>query len=480
MARNTIILLSDEHAPSYAGFAGHPFVQTPNIDRLAAAGTVFSSAYCTSPICVPSRAGIATGRYPHQHGYWDNAFPYDGRVRGWGHELLDHNIDCVSVGKLHYRNATDPVGLSEQINPMHVIDGVGDLVGMIRDGTVVRTAARKYYENAGEGDSTYQRYDVETAERAGTWLRDRANSPQSDRPFTLLVSFVTPHFPLIARSEFLELYPTDRIELPPSSGPPETWHPAIRDYARLMNFLPQLSEANIKASIAAYCALVTFMDAQVGVVLEAITEAGFDDDTMVIYTSDHGDNVGRDGLFGKSTMYEDSVGVPLIARGNGFPAGTRHTLPVSHVDLYQTILENHGLTPSEPGLPGTSLQVQLGHKNRSQPVLSEYHATCSTGGITMLRYQQWKYVHFAGYGPQLFDLQNDPGELTNLANDPDYADTARELAETLSAQIDPADVDRRAKADQNARLEAHGGRSQILASGTLGYTPAPGETPDRG
>ena len=130
---NFLFILSDEHQAQAMRCAGHPQVQTPNIDRLANRGTRFVNAYTPSPICVPARASLATGRYVHQTGYWDNAHAYDGRVRGWGHVLLDAGIPVTSIGKLHYRSGGDPTGFDRQILPMHIHEGVGQLWGSVRN-----------------------------------------------------------------------------------------------------------------------------------------------------------------------------------------------------------------------------------------------------------------------------------------------------------------------------------------------------------
>jgi len=132
VAQNVLFIMSDEHQQKAAGCYGHRFVKTPTIDALAASGTRFTNAYTDSPICVPARASFATGRAVHDIGYWDNAHAYDGRVEGWGHALQKHGVHCLSIGKLHYRNETDPTGFVEQIVPLHIVDGVGSVAGAIK------------------------------------------------------------------------------------------------------------------------------------------------------------------------------------------------------------------------------------------------------------------------------------------------------------------------------------------------------------
>ena len=130
---NLLFILSDEHNPRVLGAAGHPMIKTPNLDRLAAAGVRFTGAYCNSPICVPSRAALATGRYVHRTRFWDNAIAYDGSVPSWHHRLRDAGHEVVSIGKLHFRSADDDNGFTEEVMPLHIVDGIGDPLGWLRD-----------------------------------------------------------------------------------------------------------------------------------------------------------------------------------------------------------------------------------------------------------------------------------------------------------------------------------------------------------
>ncbi|MGH7108561.1 MAG: sulfatase-like hydrolase/transferase, partial [Acetobacteraceae bacterium] len=211
--RNLLFIMSDEHSRRVLGCYGHPMIKTPHLDRLAARGVRFSDAYCNCPICVPSRASFATGRYVHDIGFWDNATPYNGSVPSWGHRLIEAGHRSVSIGKLHYRSTEDDNGFDEEVMPLHVVDGKGDLFGLIRDDLPVRKAALRLGRDAGPGNSTYQDYDERITEAAAAWLAGQAQKPPG-KPWVLFVSFVCPHFPLIARPEFYNLYPEDKIPLP--------------------------------------------------------------------------------------------------------------------------------------------------------------------------------------------------------------------------------------------------------------------------
>ena len=153
---NLIVILSDEHNKRVTGCYGHPMIKTPNLDKLAARGTRFTSAYTNCPICVPARASFATGQYVHKHRCWDNAIAYDGEPPTWGHRLMAQGHRVTSIGKLHYQDSEPKRnGFDEEILPMHIVNGVGDLLGLIRDELPVRQGSKKLGPEAGPGESEY-------------------------------------------------------------------------------------------------------------------------------------------------------------------------------------------------------------------------------------------------------------------------------------------------------------------------------------
>jgi len=479
--KNLLVLMSDEHNPRALGASGHALAQTPHLDRLAARGTRFTSAYTTSPICVPARAGFATGKYPHQIGYWDNADPYDGAVPSWHHLLRDRGHRVVSIGKLHFRGLPgDDHGFSEELLPMHVIEGIGDVKGLIRDDIPRRNGYDKLANLAGPGESPYTRYDREIAARAQAWLRQEAPR-QGSRPWALFVSFVCPHFPLIAPPEFYDRYRLGQIPLPKQYRQDERpEHPYLRDYDACVAYDAGFAgdHSKVRRAIAAYLGLVSFMDQNVGEVLGALNEAGLAAETRVVYTSDHGDNLGARGLWGKSTMYEESAGVPLILAGPEVAAGARCATPASHVDLFPFFLECVGAPAAKGEYRGVSPLDLAAGKHAERAVVCEYHAIGSTGGVFMLRKGRWKYVHCVRYRPQLFDLEDDPEELVDVAGDPGLRATLLALEAELRRFCDPQEVDARARRRQAELLARHGGREAALRRGDLNYTPAPGQAPD--
>ena len=473
-AQNLLFILSDEHNPYALGCAGHPFVKTPNIDRLAARGTRFSSAYCNSPICVPARASLATGQYVHNIGYWDNAIAYDGRVEGWGHVLQRTGHQVESIGKLHYRNEDDPTGFDRQINPAHIAGGIGQVWGSLREPPPqTPDKAAKMLLPIGAGFSSYNAYDQRNAELACNWLQDTANTAH-DKPWVLFVGLVAPHFPLTVPQEFLDLYPPQAMPEPrlhPRSGYQR--HPWVEQFHRCQPVDDSLDEAARKLATASYYGLCSYLDFQVGRILDVLEQNGLDQSTRVIYSSDHGDNLGSRGLWGKCTLYEESAGIPMIIAGADVPQGKTITTPVSLVDCYPTILQGVGETLPNSDLPGRSLFELASQADDPERIaFCEYHAVGSASAAFMLRKGRYKYNYYVGHEPELFDLQHDPGETYNIAAT--QLDMAKRYEALLRNLLDPETTDKQAKADQAALIEGFGGREQALSIGTQGATPVPG------
>ncbi|MEM7405293.1 MAG: sulfatase-like hydrolase/transferase [Pseudomonadota bacterium] len=479
--QNTIFILSDEHAREFTGCYGHSMVKTPNMDRMAERGTRFTNAYTNCPICVPARASLATGRYVHDLRLWDNAHPYTGEPSGWGQRLIDRGHHVTAIGKLHYRSEDDATGWSEEIDTLHVINGIGDVAGSVRTEMRERKTARYMADNAGRGMSSYARYDGSTAERAVRWLSEEAPRHQG-RPWMLYLGFVLPHFPLVAPPEFFDMYP----DPPPPRlyGPEErTTHPVLREMARVQAHDKFFDAEKLRTARQAYFGMVTYLDHCIGQVLDALEASSLADSTRVIYTTDHGDNLGNRGLWGKSNMHEESVALPMIMTGAGVPEGETVDTPVSLVDLYQTLLQSAGVELNDverDELPGHSLLEIANGERPDRTILSEYHASSSPTGFFMIRNGDYKYVYYADGPPQLFNLADDPNEIADLAAEPAFASVLAECEAKLRSILDPDRVSRQAFDDQRALIERHGGLEQVLGGSDLGYTPVPGEAPQYG
>jgi len=476
---NVLFIMSDEHDPRFMGCSGHPqwrdIIRTPNLDKLAARGVRFTSAYTPCPICVPARASWATGRYVHEIGNWDNAMAYDGRLPGWGHRLQAAGVPVESIGKLHYRDASDPTGFDRQHDPMHIWEGIGQVWGSVRDPLPASRLTGATFKQVGPGETSYNRYDRAVADQAVDWLETHADAPA---PWALYLGFVAPHFPLVVPQEFYDLYPPDRLPFPklhPSRGyEPHTWLKASMEFRQ--DDAAFGSDERRMQALAAYMGLCTFIDAQIGRVLDALDSSGLAETTRVVYASDHGDNMGARGAWGKSCMYQESVNIPMIVAGPDIPAGRVSATPVSLVDAYQTILSGVGVEPdSDDGLPGRSIfRMAAEPDDPERIVFSEYHAVGAPSGAFMVRQGRWKLNYYVGYPAELYDLEADPEELNDLAGDPAHADRVRALEAALRQICDPEVVDAAAKADQAALVERFGGRDAALRSGTPGATPTPG------
>jgi choline-sulfatase len=472
---NFLFISSDQHNTRALGCYGHPVVQTPNLDHLAARGTRFDNAYTNCPICVPVRASLATGRYVHQTRYWDNGHPYDGTIDSWHHRLREQDFPIDSIGKLHFSGSGNDHGFTNEIDPLHVVQGAGDILGCVRDGRAPTRKKRSGILQSGPGDSTYLQYDVRSADNGCAWMSAHKDD---DKPWALFLSFVCPHPPYISPRKYFDRYINQDLAFSPQWRAAD-WpqHPALDYMRKFFDFDPQFSEQEIKQMIAAYLGACSHLDEQIGRVLDRLDALGLTESTRVIYTSDHGEHQGARGVFGKFSMFDESAGIPLIAAGPDVPVGEICRTPVALVDVFPTAIECVGgsLADTDSDLPGDNLWAIANEPNRDRTVFSEYHAVGSRHGSFMLRDLTHKYIHYAHESPQLFDMKGDPDELVDLStSEPDrVADFERRLWEIC----DPIAQDRRAKADQAAKVESHGGFDAVLRRGTFDNSPVPGEEP---
>lgn len=470
MTRGLVVILSDEHRADALGCAGHPFVKTPHLDALAARGTRFTDAYTPSPICVPARASFATGKHVHETGHWDNSMPYTGTPESWGHVLQRGGVQVESIGKLHYRDPSDPVGFDREHIPMMVKDGVGMVFASIRrEDERVAAQGRMLGDYIGPGESDYTRYDAAVVKHSIDWFAEKA-ATNSDQPWCLYIGLVAPHFPLVCPEPFFSKYRTMDLPEPkllPRDG--HVQHPWVEKQNAFMDSESMFKSGDErKDAIAAYWGLCEWLDHNVGQILTSLEASGLEAD--VIYASDHGDNTGSRGLWGKSNMYRESVSIPMIAAVEGMPVGVCNT-PVSLLDLSQSIphafrLKWEGIRPGEPLQKIANQPVAL-----EREILSQYHAAGAVSGAYMLRKGEWKFIEYVGFEPELFDVVADPEETTNLVTT--YPEVVKELRAALSQHVITQDANVEAFAAQDALIEQFGGRESALALGARGATPPP-------
>ena len=477
---NLIFFLSDNHNREVTGCYGHSVVKTPTLDKLAQRGVRFANSYCASTLCVPSRASLATGRYVHQNGCWDNAIAYDGTIPGWMHRLRGQGHTVTAIGKLHFRSGEDDNGFSEEILPMHLHEGKGAIRNLLRGYDAEPACAdgarwKLYAERSGIGETHYQDYDRDITAKTIEWLRARR---RSEKPWALYVGYISPHPPFTVPKRLYDLYPVDAMPLPVRHRPgdrPE--HPAMRYMRDLAGWLDMTDERMLKRVAAGYFGLLTHLDEQLGAVMKEVEALGLLESTRVVYSSDHGELFGAQGIFGKKNLYEGAVGVPLIVAGAGVPQGRVSRQLVSHVDLFPTFVEGAGATHTneDSDLPGVSLWPAIGGRDDlARPVFAEYHAQGSRAGAFMLREGDLKLVYHVGMPAQLFDLAADPDEAHDLVEEKRGGGRAAALEAKLRAICDPEAVDARAKADQRRMAEAWGGPDRLKNEVNIIFTPPPG------
>ena len=477
---NLLFLFTDQHSRNVLGAYGNPYVHTPNLDRLAQNGTIFRNAYCNNPICVPSRASLAIGDYCFKYHYWDNARAYRGDQESWGHRMTQSGIDMTTIGKLHIAGNFPETGYPDQRIPLNCMNGVGDVVHNIRDGSVKRYFFADAIRNAGIGDSDYLHYDSKVAQLAEEYLREKGENP--GKPWCVFVSFATPHFPWNVPKEIMELYtPYDKLPFPKQWSKDERpMHPEYEFFRQEFGY-GDLTDEQVRKGVAAYYATVTFMDMQVGRVLKALELAGLTDSTRIIYSSDHGNLTGEHGLFFKHNMYEGSAGVPVIMAGPDIPKGEVLESPVSLVDMFPTILDCTGARAKEEDKdkPGLSLLDVIDSEEAGRKVerviFADYHSLGSYASSFMIRKGDYKLIYFVGDKPQLFNLKNDPDELTDLADNSEYQDILRDLEAELRKICDPEKVNAECLADQQAMLEQYGGEDKVRTMKSPWFSAIPEE-----
>jgi choline-sulfatase len=429
---NVVMLISDEHNPFFSGPWGNDTVQTPNMDRLATMGTVYENTYCPSPLCLPSRSAFFAGKYVHEIQTYSNCgtnlcpdHPSYGGV------LNDQGVHTTHIGKVHaYTNGVN-LGFSEMHMPWDT-PAQGDAL-IRRKPLHIRDGAERRAEGYGpveRSDDRDMARDGEWTDRGLQWLDE--TMPRLDSPWVLSLNLVNPHFPHYVTPELWDMYP-DGDDLPTRSIDTETGqHPYMDDLRR--HFRTELfTEEQVRGLRRGYRGCITELDRQIGRVMDALETRGILDDTVFVYTSDHGDMLGEFGMWWKCTLLEDSARIPLIVAGPGFGRGERVRTPVSLLDVQASLFHATGVErPSD--WRGEPLQT-IPANDSERAVFAEYHGHGTRASAFMIRKGDWKLIWNVDAPHQLFNLLDDPGELTNqhTAN----PSKARELEGELRAICNP-------------------------------------------
>jgi choline-sulfatase len=446
---NLLFLFSDQHTQRIAGCYGDALGATPNLDALAREGVAFDRAYCPSPLCVPSRMAMLSGRWPHEEQCWTNDDYLRSDAPTWLHAVGAAGYRPVLAGRLHAMGPDQLHGYAER----SVGDHSPNWGGVPRHDLGVLEKAndpwRESLERAGVGQSAYQVKDLETTAAACAFLRRAAEARRAGRgePFCLTVGYLLPHPPYVAWQEDYERF-AGRVAPPRFDAPPPDTHPWEawwRDNRGIAKVPPALA---LRARTA-YYALVHRLDRMIGDVLDCLDASGLAGDTLVVYTTDHGDQLGERGLWWKHTLYEDSIRVPLVLRWPGeLPAGERRAQVVNLTDVAATMIDALRGMPLPHGRGRSLLPVARDGNAAWHDETFTEHCTDVvppwTGGRAVQQRAvisgAWKLVHHHGSAAQLFDLAADPHERTDLAADPRHADTRARLEARVLDGWDPAAI----------------------------------------
>jgi choline-sulfatase len=452
---NILMIMSDEHDPRVMGCYGDPVVQTPHMDRLAAEGITFDAAYTSSPLCAPARASFTAAQYVSRCGVWTN----DCRLPSDDYPSLPHALNAAGYeswlgGKMHFAG-THRYGFK-------------DVYSGANEGEKSGKGGRRAYDDMSESSRGWESRVAafRTGDTSGVLERDRKvtagcsdflqNRKADDTPFFLLAGYLAPHFPLTIPQEYYDRY-KDKVPMPEIPEGFLDTLPTNYKHLRAGFGVGNATPEQIKLGRELYWGFVNWLDDEIGKLLGALGDSEVADNTIVIYCSDHGENKGDHGLWWKNNMYEHASRMPLIVHyPKRWTGGQRRSGACSLVDLAQTIAEL-GSAERSDDWDGESLVNYLddGNSHWRDIAVSEYYAHNIASGMTMVRQGAWKYVYHTRFddehGPEreLYNIEDDPGEFNNLANDADQGARVAELHALLVQELrrDPEEAEAQSRAD---------------------------------
>jgi choline-sulfatase len=415
---NILLLMVDQLAACWLPSYGHDLVQAPSITGLADGGVVFENAYCASPLCAPSRSALLTGRLPSGTRVYDNAAELPASEPTVTPHLRAAGYDTCLSGKMHFVGPDQLHGFERRLTT----DVYPADLDWTPDWRVPLTERLPWYHTMESvltpgvcAASMQMDYDDEVAHRAVRRLRDLAR--ERTRPFFLTVSFTSPHDPWELRPRYWERYDAGAIDLPAvapiARAQAEPHSLRLRDMCGIDDVV--LDEDQVRRARHGYYAAISYVDERIGEVLGELAATGLDEDTIVVFTADHGELLGERGLWYKMSFFDPSARIPLIVRAPGRFRRGRVAEPVSLLDLAPTLLELCELEQPS-GMDGRSLAAALGGGAlEAADVAAEYLAEGVTSPAVMLRRGRHKLIRCDDDPDQLYDLHADPLELTNLA-----------------------------------------------------------------
>lgn len=410
--RPNILFIAVDDLNDWIGcMGGHPQVKTPNIDRLAARGVLFTNAHCQSPVCNPSRASLLSGIYPETSGIYFLNPPLDTTEAGRDNEVLPRRFEREGF---HVSGAGKIFHAGE--NQSHIPNYAGNFGGF--------GPLPKKKLSAFKGSPLWDwgafpaRDELMTDHKVASWAEEQIKK-EHDQPFLLMAGFVTPHVPQYTPQKWIDLYPIDTIELPkiPEDDLNDLSFYAI-DLTRLQHISPTqewvLANEQWKPLVQTYLACVTFTDHQVGRLLDALDASPHKDNTIIVFFSDHGFHLGEKEHWAKRTIWQDGSGVPLMIAGPGIAKEKICDKPVQLLDLYPTLLDIAGLK-ANPKHEGHSLRTLL-----EDPAAPWTHTARSSFGPKNVAIVSghYRYIQYADGSEELYNRKTDPHEWSNLARDP--------------------------------------------------------------
>ncbi|MCI0478382.1 MAG: sulfatase-like hydrolase/transferase, partial [Anaerolineales bacterium] len=378
--------MADEHNPFYSSVYGHPSLRTPNLQRLADSGSTYDNAYTPCPLCMPSRSAFLTGKRVHEISVFSNCTVHlDLSHPTFGRVLAGQGVYTLNIGTLHAFDRPENLGFSQLIFP-HAPPPPGDC-NHGRTPLMIRRNAGKRADSSGPRADAFAR-DRQSIEAAIEWLTTRA--PQMDRPWCLVVNLYKPHFPLFAEPEYWNRV-ASIADLPEYGIECESArHPYAQDL-RAHFQTAQFTRDQMRGLRQGYFACVSFVDDQLGKIMNTLAATGLARTTNLFYTGDHGEMLGKFGMWWKCNGYEDAIRIPMIAAGPDFAPATRVSTPVDLLDLQATLFRVLGA--NRPGdWRGTSL-TDLPPRDSNRAIFSEYHGHGTRSGLFVIRKGDWKLIY---------------------------------------------------------------------------------------
>lgn len=451
---NILIFMVDQLNGTFFPDGPADWLHTPNLRKLAKRSTRFANAYTASPLCAPGRASFMSGLLPSRSGVYDNAAEFAANIPTYAHHLRRAGYQTCLSGKMHFVGPDQLHGFEERLTTDIYPADFGWTPDYRKPGERIDWWYHNMGSVAGAGVaeiSNQLEYDDEVAYNATRKVYDLARE-QEERPWCLTVSFTHPHDPYVARKKYWDLYSDCRYlqpDIPAMNYEDHDPHSQrIFDANDWRNF--NISEEDIRRSRQAYFANISYLDEKIGEVMHALEATR--QEAIILFVSDHGDMLGERGLWFKMSFFEGSARVPLMIAAPNMEPGLVSD-PVSTIDVCATLCELAGANMDEiaPWTAGESL-VYLGQGGaRDAPVAMEYAAEASYAPLVSLRYGKWKYSRCMLDPDQLFDLEADPHEMTNLADVADHAGTLAQLRAKSEARWDLAAFDAQVRESQARR-----------------------------